>query len=211
MLVIETVPPHPWQTDKTMGADWYWVRNGTQKYKKASEVVHTLIDVVSKNGNLLLNVPLTPDGELEQETVTMLADMGRWLDIIGEAVFSTRPWDAFGEGPRGINGIAALAPQDIRFTRNKENTILYATVMGWPGDEATVKIKTLNKSRIDLKRLESVSLVGAPDRLGYSQNAEALQIAFPAKAPYACCAYPIKLTFPGPIPKLKPVGAFPGK
>ncbi|MGA2363619.1 MAG: alpha-L-fucosidase [Candidatus Aminicenantales bacterium] len=200
----DTIKPFVWQTDKTMGADWYWLRNSTRNYKKANEVVHTLIDVVSKNGNLLLNVPLTPDGELEQETMTMLSDMGRWLAIIGEAIFSTRPWDSFGEGQTGINGIAALTPQDIRFTRNKENTVLYATVMGWPGDGATVKIKTLNKSRIDLKRLERVSLVGALDKLAYDQNIEALEIFFPAKAPYACCAYPIKLTFSGAMPKLKP-------
>ena len=200
----DTIQPFVWQTDKTMSPEWYWLRGRTKSYRKGFEIVHTLIDVASKNGNLLLNVPLTGDGELEQETVTMLADMGRYLDLIGEAVFSTRPWDAFGEGPNNLNGLGALTPQDIRFTRNKDNTVLYATVMGWPGDGAAVKIKTLNEFRFNLKGLKSVSLLGAADKLAYTQDAEALQVTLPPKAPYACCAYPIKLTFAGPIPRLKP-------
>ena len=199
-----TIQQRPWQTDKTMNSEWYWWRNDTKNYRKGHEIVHTMIDVVSKNGNLLLNVPLTPEGELEEETVTMLTDMGRYLDLIGEAVFSTRPWEVLGEGQKGFNGISSGSAGDIRFTRNKANTILYATTLGWPGDGAVLKIKTLNKSRIDLKRLESVSLVGSPDKLTSSQNTEALRITLPPKAPYACCAYPIKLKFSGPIPKLKP-------
>lgn len=199
-----SITPHVWQTDKTMGQSWYWVRGAAGQYKKGNEIVHALIDVASKNGNLLLNVTLTPEGELEQQAVASLTDVGKYLDIIGEAVFATRPWDAFGEGIRTINGIALLTPRDIRFTRNKDNTVLYATVMGWPGDGATVSIRTLSKCRINLKGVKSVSLVGAPDRLVYSQNAEALHVTLPAKPPYECCAYPIKLTFSGPLPRLKP-------
>ena len=138
----ETVQQYHWQTDKTMGADWYWIRNGTSKYMTARQVIHMLIDVVSSNGNLLLNVPLTPDGELEPETVTMLTEMGNCLDIIGEAIFSTRCWEVAGDG----NG-------DIRFTRNKENTVLYVLTSGWPKEE--ILIKTLNSEAIDLKTLVS--------------------------------------------------------
>jgi len=201
----DTIKPFVWQTDKTMSPEWYWLRNRTKDYRKGREIVHTLMDVVSKNGNLLLNVPLTPEGELEEETITMLKDMGHDLDLIGEAVFSTRPWEAFGEGQRNFNGISSGSAADIRFTRNKANTILYATTLGWPGDGAAVRIKTLNRCRIDLHRLESVLLVGSPDKLTCSQDSAALQITLPPKAPYACSAYPIKLTFSGQIPKLKPV------
>jgi alpha-L-fucosidase len=105
---------------------------------------------------------------------------------------------------------AALTPQDVRFTRNKENIILYAMVMGWAGDGAVLKIKTLNELCIDLKRLESMSLVGSSDKLTNRQDTEALQIILPPKAPYACYAYPIKLTFTGPIPKLRPKGLWTG-
>jgi len=197
-----TLQKNFWQTDKTMGAEWYWLRNRNKDYKKGFEIVHTLIDVVSKNGNLLLNVPLTGDGELEEEVITMLKVMAHDFDLIGEAVFSTRTWETFGEGERNFNGISSGSAADIRFTRNKANNILYVTPLGWPGDSATVRIKTLNKNRIDLRSLQSVSLLGSAEKLTYSQDATSLQIKLPAKAPYECNAYPIKLTFSGPIPKL---------
>jgi alpha-L-fucosidase len=197
----ETGQPYFWQTDKSIG-EWYWERNRSGEYKNAREVVHTLIDVVSKNGSLLFNVPLTGEGELEPVTGSMLTEMGRTLDIVGEAVFATRPWDVYGEGPKSIHGIAALTPQDIRFTRNKENAVLYATILGWPGDGAAVGIKTLNATRFNLKGLKSMSLVGGSGQLPYSQDAEALRITFPLQAPYESCAYPIKLVFAGPIPTL---------
>ncbi|MEI6809057.1 MAG: alpha-L-fucosidase, partial [bacterium] len=200
----DTIKQFVWQTDKTMSPEWYWLRDKTKDYKKANEIVHTLIDVVSKNGNLLLNVPLTAAGELEEEVITMLTGMGHDLDLIGEAVFATRSWDAFGEGPNGINGLAALTPQDIRFTRNKKRTVLYATVMGWPGDGSVVRIRTLSRNRIDLKGLQGVSLPGTTGKLKYVQDAEGLKITLPAKAPYSCSVYPIKLSFGGSIPPLKP-------
>jgi len=193
-----------WQTDKTMGAEWYWLRNRTKDYKKGFEIVHTLIDVVSKNGNLLLNVPLTGDGELEDEVVTMLKDMGHDFDLIGEAIFATRTWEAFGEGHKNFNGISSGTAADIRFTRNKSNTVLYVTTLGWPGDNAVVKITTLGKSRIDLTTLQSVSLLGSSDKLPHRQDVESLQITLPSKAPYTSSAYPLKLMFSGQIPKLKP-------
>ena len=199
-----TLQKNFWQTDKTMGAEWYWLRNRNRDYKTGHEIVHTLIDVVSKNGNLLLNVPLDGDGELDEEVITMLKVMAHDFDLIGEAIFSTRTWEAFGEGSNNLNGIGALTPLDIRFTRNKANTTLYATVMGWPGDGATVRIMTLNEYRFSMKGLQSVSLVSAPGKLSYRQDTDSLQITLPPKAPYECNAYPIKLTFSGPIPRLKP-------
>ncbi len=183
----ETVQHYHWQSDKTMGADWYWIRNATARYMSAEHAVHMLIDTVSKNGNLLLNVPLTPDGELEPETVAMLTKMGRCLDIIGEAVFATRAWQ--------------IAAEDgIRFTRNKANTVLYVTNLGWANDE--LRIRTLGASRINLGTLASVSLLGAAGNLTYSQNAEELSIKTGPKAPYESPAYAFKLTFTGQVPML---------
>ena len=118
-----TVQHYAWQSDKTMGADWYWIRNATARYMPAPAAIHMLIDTVSKNGNLLLNVPLTPDGELEPETISMLTEMGKCLDIIGEAVFSTRCWVVADDGGGGI-----------RFTRNKANSTLYVLNLGWSND-----------------------------------------------------------------------------
>jgi alpha-L-fucosidase len=200
-----TLQQNFWQTDKTMGAEWYWLRNRQKDYRKGLEIVHTLFDVVSKNGNLLLNVPLTGEGELEEEVVTMLEVMAHDFDLIGEAIFATRTWEEFGEGHKNFNTISSGSAADIRFTRNKPNTILYATTLGWPGDGAVVKIKTLGKARIDLKSLQTVTMLGFPDKLKFSQDAESLQITLPAKAPFECSAYPLKLVFSGQIPKLKPV------
>jgi alpha-L-fucosidase len=198
-----TLQKNFWQTDKTMGAEWYWLRNRQKDYKKGSEIVHTLIDVVSKNGNLLLNVPLTGDGELEEEVITMFKVMAHDFDLIGESIFNTRTWEAFGEGHKNFNTIGSGSAADIRFTRNKPNTILYATTLGWPGDGAVVKIKTLGKSRIDLKSLQGVSLLGTTDKLKFSQDAGSLRITLPAKPPYECSAYSLKLVFAGQLPKLK--------
>ena len=199
-----TLQKNCWQTDKTMGAEWYWLRNRHKDYRKGIEIVHTLIDVVSKNGNLLLNVPLTGEGELEEEVITMLKVMAHDFDLIGEAIFATRPWEAFGEGHKNFNTIDHGSAADIRFTRNKPNTVLYATTLGWPGDGAVLNIKTLGKSRIDLKSLQSVTLTGSADKLKFSQDAGSLQITLPAKPPYECNAYALKLVFAGQIPKLKP-------
>ncbi len=184
----ETVQHYHWQSDKTMGADWYWLRNATARYMSAGQAIHMLIDTVSKNGNLLLNVPLTPDGELEPETVAMLTAMGRCLDIVGEAVFSTRCW-------------VTASEDGIRFTRNKENNVLFATSLGWSNDE--LRIRTLGSSMIDLSTLASVSLLGYPGHLTFRQDADGLTIQVPPKAPFESPAYAFKLAFTGPLPRLR--------
>ncbi|MCX6880553.1 MAG: DUF2341 domain-containing protein [Verrucomicrobia bacterium] len=184
-----SVQHYPWQSDKTMGADWYWIRNATSRYMSAQSAIHMLIDTVSKGGNLLLNVPLTPDGELEPETIAMLTEMGKCLDIIGEAVFATRCWMVADDGDGGI-----------RFTRSKDNTTLYVTNLGWSNDQ--VVVRTLGTSRIDLKTLTGVTLLGCADKLTYTPDAAGLSIKVP-KAPFESPAYAFKLTFSGQIPKLK--------
>jgi len=172
-----------------MGAEWYWIRNATKRYMSAQHAIHMLTDTVSKGGNLLLNVPLTPEGELEAETIAFLTDMGRCLDIIGEAVFATRCWVVADDGQG-----------NIRFTRNKDNTILYVTNLGWSNDE--LRIRTLGSSRFDLQNLESVTLLGAPGTLPYHQKADELSIKTGPKAPFDSPAYAFKLTFKGQIPTL---------
>ncbi|MEI6877103.1 MAG: alpha-L-fucosidase C-terminal domain-containing protein [Spirochaetota bacterium] len=107
---------------------------------------------------------------------------------MGEAVFSTRCWQTASEG------------DSIRFTRNKENTVLYVTHLGWSNDE--LRIRTLGSSRFDLKTLASVSLLGAPGKLTYTQTAEELSIKVP-KAPFDAPAYAFKLAFNSQIPILR--------
>jgi len=184
----ETVQHYPWQSDKTMGADWYWLRNATSRYMSADSAIRMFIDTVSKGGNLLLNVPLTPEGELEPETIAMLTRMGECLDIMGEALFATRCWVTASEG------------DGIRFTRNKENTVLYVTNLGWANDE--LRIRTLGSSKIDLTTLAGVTLLGHSGKLTYRQTADGLSIKVPAK-PFDSPAYAFKLAFRNQIPVLK--------
>ena len=184
----ESVQHYPWQSDKTMGADWYWIRNATDRYMSSGNAIRMLIDTVSKGGNLLLNVPLTPDGELEPTTLTFLAEMGKCLDRIGESIFATRCWMTATEG------------DSIRFTRSKDNTVLYVINLGWSNDQ--VGVGALGSSRIDLTTLTGVSLLGSSEKLTYKQDAGGLTIKV-GKAPFESPAYAFKLTFSGQIPKLK--------
>jgi alpha-L-fucosidase len=185
----ESVQHYPWQSDKTMGADWYWIRNATDRYMSSGNAIRMLVDTVSKGGNLLLNVPLTPEGELESTTLTFLTEMGKCLDIIGESIFATRCWMTATDGDGGI-----------RFTRSKDNTVLYVINLGWSNDQ--VGVRTLGSSRIDLTTLTGVSLLGSSEKLTYSLDAGGLAIKV-GKAPFESPAYAFKLTFSGQIPKLK--------
>ncbi len=189
----DSVQHYHWQSDKTMGADWFWIRNATSRYMSAASALHMLIDTVSKNGNLLLNVPLTPDGELEPETVAMLTEMGRCLDVIGKAIFSTRCWVVADDGPGS----------SVRFTRNKQNTVLYLTNLGWSND--VLQVRTLASTRIDLKSLRRVSMLGLPSELAFRQTTDGLIITQPPRPAGDSPAYAYQLEFDGPIPRLKAI------
>src|SRR5690242_7402859 len=94
--VLEDINPYPWQTDTSIG-DWFY-KTG-QKYKSSDEVIQLLMDVVSKNGNLLINVVQTPEGDLEQDVLDIIDGISKWIAANGEGVYSTRPWKVYGEGP----------------------------------------------------------------------------------------------------------------
>jgi alpha-L-fucosidase len=128
------INPDPWQTDTSIG-DWFYNRHW--KYQPLSWTVHMLVDIVSKNGNLLLNVVLRPDGSLDPEVETMLHQLADWTAVNGEAIYGTRPWLVFGEGPTQVKGGAfkedfTYTAQDIRFTTKGKT--LYAIALGWPDD-----------------------------------------------------------------------------
>jgi alpha-L-fucosidase len=148
------IEPQPWQTDTCLG-NWHYDRGlyNRNGYKNARTVIQTLADVVSKNGNLLLNVPVRGDGTIDDREIKVVEGIAAWMDVNKESIFGTRPWKVFGEGP--ASGGAALSAQgfnegkgrpftaqDVRFT-SKGNT-LYAIVLGWPTNG--VNIKSLGKS-----------------------------------------------------------------
>ena len=169
----------PWQTDTSIG-DWYYNKNWP--YRKAEWVIHTLVDVVSKNGNMLLNVVQRPDGSLDEPVVTLLEDIGKWMDVHGEAIFGTRPWLTFGEGPTKVAGghfkeDFPFGARDIRFTRKGKN-ILYATLLGWPESE-TVNILSLSKLPEVTGVVKKVSMLGSKEKLEFEHKPGGLFVKLP--------------------------------
>ncbi|MGC8638821.1 MAG: alpha-L-fucosidase [Isosphaeraceae bacterium] len=203
--------PYPWLTDTAL-ADWF--NNKATPYRSLDSIIQILVDIVSKNGCMLLDVSPTAEGAIPDQARQILLGMGDWLKTSGEAVYATRPWVVHGEGPtKGKRGgfseqhDRSFTARDIRFTRNKSNTVLYATVLGWPGDGATLSIATLNSRAFDARAIASISLLGVKDQLIWTQDARALKVVMPAKPPGAA-AYALRLTFKTPaIPPLASAAA----
>jgi alpha-L-fucosidase len=180
--IMPRIDPHPWQTDTSIG-DWFYNRNW--KFRPVSWVIHMLVDNVSKNGNLLLNVVQRPDGSLDPEVEQMLAELADWNAVHGEAIFGTRPWLVYGEGTVKTKGghfkeDFKYTAQDIRFTT--KGGALYAIALGWPSDGRLV-VKSLATGA---GTIQGVSLLGAADKLQWKQTAEGLCVTLPAQrvSPY---------------------------
>lgn len=176
--VIDGIHANPWQTDTCVG-DWYYKSDSI--YKKPGEIITMLADIVSKNGNLLLNLPLHPSGTLDEEARWILAQIGGWLTVNGEAIYGTRPWKKFGEGgTRLASGsfaekeAKAFTPADFRFTTKGD--ALYAIALGWPTDDWVV-------TSVDAGRVKQVSLLGHDGPLEWSATPDGLKIAPPARRP----------------------------
>ncbi|WP_214226141.1 alpha-L-fucosidase [Pedobacter sp. B4-66] len=185
-----SIEPLPWQTDTCIG-QWHYDRRVYENnhYKSAKTVIHTLIDVVSKNGNLLLNVPLRGDGSMDEKELAVIEGISDWMQINSESIYGTRPWKIFGEGP-AMESAAALSAQgfnegkgkpfgssDIRFV--KKGSILYASLLGWPEDRK-VLIRSLNTTA---GKVEKISLLGHQGAIAFKQNTEGLTIDLPQQAP----------------------------
>ncbi len=184
---MDSINPYPWQTDTSIG-DWYY-RTG-QKYMTGTEVIQMLVDIVSKNGNLLLNVVQTPEGDLEQDVLNILNEIADWITPNGEGIYGTRPWKIYGEGPSiknqekgwfgGVKDVRPYEPTDIRFTTKGE--ILYAFCMGTPAGD--IKVSSLGKSSVlNNKSISSVKMLGNKAKLVWEQGTEALVIKKPSKLP----------------------------
>jgi alpha-L-fucosidase len=180
------VVPHPWQTDTCIG-DWHYNRERflQKSYMPADAVVHRLCDVVSKNGCLLLSIPVRGDGTIDEEEHKIVEGIGSWTGRYGEAIFASRPWRLSGEGPTqvasGQFGERTLKPfeaADIRFTT--KGTTLYAMTLGAP--QGVVHIKSLAQ-RGTVRRVE---IVGTPGPLAFQQDTDGLHVTVPdgASHPY---------------------------
>ncbi|GAA0548371.1 alpha-L-fucosidase [Rhizomicrobium palustre] len=176
------IEPKPWQTDTCIG-DWHYSRPLYEKngYKSAASVIHRLCDVVSKNGNLLLSVPVRGDGSIDEKETAIVEGVAGWMARFSEAIHGTRPWIKAGEGPTqvasGQFGEAKEDPfsaEDIRFTTKAG--ALYAITLGKPQTE-TITVKSLASAKI-----ERVEVVGAKAPLAFRQDTQGLHITLPARA-----------------------------
>jgi alpha-L-fucosidase len=182
----DKLQPLAWQTCSCIG-DWHYNRGRytDNSYKSAKEVVQMLVDIVSKNGNLLLNIPVRGDGTIDDREVERLTGIAAWMDINKESIFDTRPWKIFGEGPvadssnpidhAGFNeGKTKYSDKDIRFTQNEN--VIYATVMGVPTGE--IVIKALGNEKI-----KSITLLGSTEKMNWKQTGNGLVIQKPNTIP----------------------------
>ena len=193
--------PYPWLTDTALGP---WFNQKSHPYRSTDNLVHVLADIVSKNGCMLLNVGPRADGSIPPEAEKILSELGDWLRVNGEAIYATRPWEVFGEGPtRDAKGGGfseridkAFTPRDIRFTKSKDGATLHAIVLGVP--DAPVRIRSLAAAA---GKVTGVTLLGSDAKLAWSQDGEALAVELPAEKP---CGHAIALRIAGkglvPVP-----------
>ncbi len=199
-----------WLTDDAVSSSSWCYTEGIGYYSK-KQILHGFLDRISKNGNLLLNLSPTAEGVIPQEQKDILLAMGTWLKKYGEAVYATRAWEVYGEGPTKMGAAHGIftAPaegtaRDIRFTRSKDNRTLYAILLGWENGQKEVLLKSLSSHRIDGKKLRSIELInghkGKYLPLSFKQSPEGLLVTLPERT-FDDLAYVLKLGFDGNIPK----------
>jgi alpha-L-fucosidase len=189
----ETVP---WQTDTCIGS-WHYQKSVFEqhKYKTAKQVTQMLIDIVSKNGNLQLSVPLPGNGVPDADELKFLAELTAWMDVNSEGIYATRPWKVYGEGPSvtktsprgqfgGARDVRGYTAEDVRFTMKGD--MLYAFIMVWP-ETRSVSVKSLATSspHIDGRKVAHVSLLGHWGHLAFTQDENGLNVKLPARPPSA--------------------------
>jgi alpha-L-fucosidase len=190
------IRPMYWQTDTSVSnKSWGYIQNDV--FKSPEFVVHQLIDIVSKNGNLLLNIGPKSDGTIPNEVQSVLLDVGAWLKVNGEAIYGTRPWRIFGEGPTKVvaglfhdTDTAKYTPEDFRFTTKGD--VLYAIGLAWPTNGEAV-IHSLAQT-VGSEHVQSAALIGGDAKLQFEQRADGLHLQLPAQPP-AQYAYAVRLTF----------------
>lgn len=185
----EKIQDIPWQTCSCIG-DWHYNNSvyENNRYKSGKDVIHMLVDVVSKNGNLLLNIPIRGDGSIDEKEIVVLEEITAWMNINKESIFDTRPWTVFGEGPsadtvnplkaQGFNeGKVKFSAKDIRF--NILSNTLYVTVMGVPSENVAVNNLGLSSSQ-KIKRIE---MLGSREKVKWNQYENKLEIIKPVFIP----------------------------
>jgi alpha-L-fucosidase len=173
----------PWQTDTCLG-DWFYnvARLNDKSYKTAEQVVQRLADVVSKNGNLLLSVPQPGNGAIDSEEEKILDQLTGWTTTNDEAIFGSRPWRSYGEGPTKLiagmqneGSASTFTERDVRFTTNRG--ALYVLFLGWPG--GTASVASLARGRLS-GVIERATLLGG-GTVPHRQDAAGLHLDLPRR------------------------------
>lgn len=183
---LKEIRPFFWQNDTSVSKNsWGYVSK--QDYKQAGDIIGDLVDITSKNGALLLNIGPRPDGTIPEPEQAILREIGAWLKINGEAIYGTRPWKVYGEGPTEVpegyftdTKRQPFTSQDIRFTQ--KGNVLYAIAMARPAGELV--IHSLGKeSGLLAELIRWVSLLGSPNAISWKQTEDALSIQVPKYLP----------------------------
>ena len=192
----------PWLNDTSLGS-WFHNANGTKA--RTDTLVDLFVDLVSKNGCLLLNVPPDEKGRITPNAVKVLKEFGQWMKTNGEAIYETRPWIIAEEGSAKIQGKmhaeSKATSADIRFTRNKMMDTLYVIGLDWPKD-GILKVKTLAQGKVDLSSLNELQLLGSSEPIKWQQDKDGLKLSLGTQ-PKSNLAHAIKLKFKEAIPTLK--------
>jgi len=175
-----------WQTDTAVSTNsWGYVSNHV--YKPVNRLVDDLVDIVSKNGCLLLNIGPRADGTIPEHEREMLLEIGRWLDVNGEAIYGSHHWKVYGEGPTGTatghlseKKNKAFTAEDIRFTT--QGNVIYATLLDWP-ESGTAVVKSLKAGSEHSGDINTVSLLGSEENLAWSRTEAGLEVTLPARKP----------------------------
>ena len=186
--------PYAWQSETCIG-DWHYNHSLYEaagdygRYLAPRDVIHWMVDTVSKNGTFILNIPGRPDGTIDSKEIAVLDGVTSWMQVNSEAIYETRPWKVYGEGPApaaparvgafgGANSIRNLGPKNIRFTRNKANTVIYAHALGWPTEPMVIQALG-SSAETKPGKVAKVELLGTGDKVTWKQAADALSVQLP--------------------------------
>lgn len=173
--VPATIQARSFQCELSVSNQWGYVENDT--YRTTAYIINYMVNAVSKNGNFCMSVNPKADGTLPDSTKKRLTEIGNWMTVNGEGIYASRPAATFGTD--GTN--------PIRFTRNKDTTVIYIFSQNWPGNSAVLSLPAYSSANLNSSKISKIVLLGSTGAaLTWSQNATALSITMPSAKPAAC-------------------------